>query len=112
MTQATADAQAIAQIELTIHLIEQSEQSARYEIDSTDNVFGKLYRVWGGEKGINLLGTFYQSRAGNWIAQKSSATQCRRWLTNAQAIHHRINQNFPSRMGAIKMRPILTFGNF
>ncbi|MDZ7996064.1 MAG: hypothetical protein RM022_013025 [Nostoc sp. EfeVER01] len=86
MSEGILDSQVIAQIELTIHLIEQSEQSARYEIDSTDNVFGKFYRIWGGQQGINLLGTFYQTHAGNWIAQKSNATQCSCWLTDTQAI--------------------------
>jgi hypothetical protein len=37
-------------------------------IDSVEEVFGILYRVWSGSR---LLGTFYQSHNGNWIAQIS-----------------------------------------
>jgi len=37
------------------------------EVDATaDRDFGKLYRVWDSYK---LLGTFYQSMAGHWVAQ-------------------------------------------
>ncbi|MBD2165897.1 hypothetical protein H6G04_15980 [Calothrix membranacea FACHB-236] len=36
------------------------------EIDSVSEVFGELYRVWNGSQ---LLGTFYQSLEGKWVAQ-------------------------------------------
>ncbi|MCC5612196.1 hypothetical protein LC612_37080 [Nostoc sp. CHAB 5834] len=86
MPQTVLDNQAIAQLELAICLAEQSNEAAVYEIDSTDDVFGKLYRVWGGEKGINLLGTFYQTLDGLWISQPCFTTQRASWLTDAQAI--------------------------
>ncbi|MEH1908888.1 MAG: hypothetical protein V7L05_20710 [Nostoc sp.] len=87
MTLATLDIQSVTQAELDNHITEQSEQSAYYEIDSTDDVFGKLYRVWGGEKGINLLGTFYQSLEGCWISQPCCTTQRASWATDGQAIN-------------------------
>lgn len=86
MPQAILDNQAIAQSQLNLHLTEQSEQFAYYEIDSTDDIFGKLYRVWGGEKGINLLGTFYQSLEGCWISQPCCTTLRDSWATDTQAI--------------------------
>lgn len=86
MTQCFLDSQVIAQIDLSIHLIQQSEQSAYYEIDSIPGILGDLYRVWGGEKGINLLGTFYQSIDGHWISQSFLTSQRGCWLTDAQAI--------------------------
>jgi hypothetical protein len=36
------------------------------EIDSVNDDFGELYRVW---NGWQLLGTFYQNLDGKWIAQ-------------------------------------------
>ncbi|QKQ77903.1 hypothetical protein FBB35_21910 [Nostoc sp. TCL240-02] len=76
-----------AQFQLNLHLTEQSEEAAVYEIDSTDDVFGKLYRVWGGEKGINLLGTFYQRLDGFWISQPCNTEQRSQWSTDSQAIN-------------------------
>ena len=46
MTLATLDIQSVTQAELDNLLANQSLESAQYEIDSTDDVFGKLYRVW------------------------------------------------------------------
>ncbi|MEH1920592.1 hypothetical protein [Nostoc sp.] len=87
MTLATVEIQAVAQFQLNLHITEQSESAAYYEIDSTDDVFGTLYRVWGGEKGINLLGTFYQSLDGFWISQPCCTTQRASWATDGQAIN-------------------------
>ncbi|WP_445634558.1 hypothetical protein NSTC745_06379 [Nostoc sp. DSM 114161] len=86
MTQATLDTQAIAQFQLNLHLSEQSDEVAEYEIDSTDDVFGKLYRVWGGEQGINLLGTFYQALDGFWISQPCNSDERLPWHSDQQAI--------------------------
>ncbi len=86
MTQLTLDAQAIAQFHLNLHLTEQSDEAAEYEIDSTNDIFGILYRVWGGEKGINLLGTFYQALDGFWISQPCCTTQRSRWATDGEAV--------------------------
>ncbi|MEH2133755.1 MAG: hypothetical protein V7K86_24725 [Nostoc sp.] len=87
MTLATLDIQSVTQAELDNLLANQSLESAQYEIDSTDDVFGTLYRVWGGEKGINLLGTFYQSLDGFWISQPCNTTQRGSWATDTQAIN-------------------------
>ncbi|QLE47949.1 hypothetical protein FD724_07340 [Nostoc sp. C057] len=86
MAQATLDTQAITQFQLNLHLIEQSDEASEYEIDSTDDVFGKLYRVWGGEKGINLLGTFYHALDGLWVSQPCNTTVRDRWTSDTQAI--------------------------
>lgn len=86
MTQAILDNQAIAQLDLAIHLIQQSAEASHYEIDSVDDVFGKLYRVWGGEKGINLLGTFYQNIDGLWVSQPCNSDERLPWHSNQQAI--------------------------
>ncbi|MFN6475311.1 hypothetical protein [Nostoc sp. DedQUE07] len=86
MSEGILDSQAIAQINLSIHLIQQSEEFGHYEIDSIPGILGDLYRVWGGEKGINLLGTFYQSIDGHWISQPCRTSQCGCWLTDAEAI--------------------------
>ncbi|MEH2458294.1 hypothetical protein [Nostoc sp.] len=87
MPQVTIDAQAIAQLELSIQLHQQSEQSAYYEIDSIPDDFGDLYRVWGGEKGINLLGTFYQRLDGFWVSQPFNTIQRSSWETDSEAIN-------------------------
>ncbi|MEH2148598.1 hypothetical protein [Nostoc sp.] len=86
MTQVLADTQAIAQFQLNLHITEQSNEAAEYEIDSTDDVFGKLYRVWGGEKGINLLGTFYQALDGFWVSQPCNTTVRDHCISDTQAI--------------------------
>ncbi|MCC5644752.1 hypothetical protein LC607_17765 [Nostoc sp. CHAB 5824] len=86
MPQLTIDAQAIAQFQLNLHLTEQSDEAAEYEIDSTDDVFGKLYRVWSGEKGINLLGTFYQNLDGFWVSQSCNTSVRDNWATDSEAI--------------------------
>ncbi|MEH2034045.1 MAG: hypothetical protein V7K67_31305 [Nostoc sp.] len=83
----SSDAQAIAQLEFAIHLTQQSENTAYYEIDSTDDIFGKLYRVWGGEKGINLLGTFYQNLDGFWVSQPCNTSARGSWATDTQAVN-------------------------
>ncbi|MFN6537930.1 MAG: hypothetical protein RM021_016365 [Nostoc sp. EkiNYC01] len=87
MTQLTCDAQAIAQFQLNLHLTEQSDEAAEYEIDSVPDVFGDLYRVWGGEKGINLLGTFYQALDGFWISQPCNSDERLPWHSDTQAIN-------------------------
>ncbi|NMG10432.1 hypothetical protein [Brasilonema sp. UFV-L1] len=71
MTQAVLNNQALAQLELPTYLTQQSSDTAHYEIDSTDDVFGKLYRVWGDQRKINFLGTFYQDRQELWVSQRS-----------------------------------------
>lgn len=86
MPQLTIDAQAIAQFQLNLHITEQSDEAAEYEIDSIADVFGDLYRVWGGEKGINLLGTFYKNLDGLWISQPCNTTQRGSWASDSQAI--------------------------
>lgn len=52
MPQLTLDTQAIpsesfanAQFQLNLHITEQSDEAAVYEIDSIPDVFGDLYRV-------------------------------------------------------------------
>ncbi len=87
MTQAILDNQAIAQLDLAIYLVQQSEQAAHYEIDSVPDVFGELYRVWGGEKGINLLGTFYQNVDGLWISQPCNSDERLAWHSDQEAIN-------------------------
>lgn len=87
MPQLTIDAQAIAQAQLNLYLTEQSDEAAYHEIDSVDDIFGKLYRVWGGEKGINLLGTFYQALDGFWISQPCNSSVREHWATDTQAIN-------------------------
>ncbi|MEH2033729.1 MAG: hypothetical protein V7K67_29620 [Nostoc sp.] len=87
MTLATIEVQAVAQSQLNLYIQQQSQESAYYEIDSVDDVFGKLYRVWGSEKGINLLGTFYQSLDGFWISQPCCTTQRSSWAADGQAIN-------------------------
>ncbi|MCC5640361.1 hypothetical protein LC593_31920 [Nostoc sp. CHAB 5844] len=79
--------QSVVQIEVDNYLAIQSEDTARYEIDSVDDIFGKLYRVWGGEKGINLLGTFYQNLDGFWISQPCNTTQRSEWATDTKAVN-------------------------
>lgn len=86
MPQLTIDAQVIAQLEFAIHLAEQSNEAAYYEIDSNDDIFGKLYRVWGGEKGINLLGTFYQNLDGFWVSQPCNSDERLPWNSDTEAI--------------------------
>ncbi|MEH1780667.1 MAG: hypothetical protein V7L26_16445 [Nostoc sp.] len=87
MALATFEVQSVAQSQLNFYIQQQSEESAYYEIDSVDDIFGTLYRVWGGEKGINLLGTFYQSLDGLWISQPCCTTQRASWATDGQAIN-------------------------
>ncbi|MFN6475255.1 hypothetical protein [Nostoc sp. DedQUE07] len=87
MPQAILDNQAIAQTQLSLYIAEQSEEAGVYEIDSTDDVFGKLYRVWGGEKGILLLGTFYQNLEECWISQPCSTKERSNWATDTEAIN-------------------------
>lgn len=87
MALATLDIQSVAQSELDNLLAEQSEQSAYYEIDSVPDIFGDLYRVWGGNKGINLLGTFYQNLEGFWISQPCNSDERLPWHSDQQAIN-------------------------
>ncbi len=87
MTQLTLDAQAIAQSQLSLYIAEQSDEAAEYEIDSTNDIFGILYRVWGGEKGINLLGTFYQNLNGAWISQPCNSDERLPWHSDTEAIN-------------------------
>ncbi|PHJ69177.1 hypothetical protein VF14_03325 [Nostoc linckia z18] len=87
MTQGSLDIQALAQFQLNFYIAEQSESASHYEIDSTDDIFGKLYRVWGGEKGINLLGTFYQNLEGLWVSQPCNSDKRDQWYTDSEAIN-------------------------
>lgn len=91
MTQATLDSQAVAQIELSAYIQQQSQQTAQYEIDSVPDVFANLYRVWGGSCGINLLGTFYQNLDGFWISQPSCTRERQEWRTSDEAITAIVN---------------------
>lgn len=84
MPQLTLDNQALAQLELSAYLLQQS--TPEYEIDSVPDVFGELYRVWGGSLGINLIGTFYQNLDGFWISQPCHTTERRSCLTDREAI--------------------------
>jgi hypothetical protein len=96
MSQTVLDNQAIAQLDLAIHLIQQSEKASYYEIDSIPDVFGSLYRVWGGEKGINLLGTFYQNIDGFWISQPCNSDQRLPWYSETEAINAILAAQEPS----------------
>ncbi len=78
--------QAVAQSQLNLYIQQQSEEAAEYEIDSVDDIFGKLYRVWGGEKGINLLGTFYQNLDGFWVSQPCNTSARGSWANDSEAI--------------------------
>ncbi|ARV59165.1 hypothetical protein BZZ01_11440 [Nostocales cyanobacterium HT-58-2] len=91
MTQATLDNQAVAQIELSAYMQQQSQEAAHYEIDSVPDIFGNLYRVWGGSCGINLLGTFYQNLSGFWISQPSYSSKLQQWRTSNEAVTAIVN---------------------
>ncbi len=86
MSQLTLDNQALAQIELDTYIQQQSQSASQYEIDSISDVFGTLYRVWGGEKGINLLGTFYQNINGAWVSQPCRSLVRKHSQTSDEAI--------------------------
>ncbi|HAX76188.1 MAG TPA: hypothetical protein DCY88_10210 [Cyanobacteria bacterium UBA11372] len=86
MSQAILDNQALSQFQLNLYLSEQSQRAAEYEIDSVDDLFGTLYRVWGGHQGINLLGTFYQNLDGFWISQPCNTKKRSSWATDIQAV--------------------------
>ncbi|MEH2045236.1 hypothetical protein [Nostoc sp.] len=61
------DNQALAQSELEGYVDQLTDQAPpEIEIDSINDDFGELYRVWNGSQ---LLGTFYQNLEGKWIAQ-------------------------------------------
>lgn len=87
MSQATLNAQAIAQLDLAIYLVQQSEEASHYEIDCVPDLFGGLYRVWAGEKGITLLGTFYQNIDGFWISQPCHSDERLPWHSDTEAIN-------------------------
>lgn len=87
MTLATLDIQSVIQVEVDNYLAIQSEDTAQYEIDSVDDIFGALYRVWGGNKGINLLGTFYQNIDGFWISQPCNSDERLPRHSDTQAIN-------------------------
>ncbi len=87
MTLTTIDLQSAVQAEVDNYLAQQSEDTAQYEIDFVDDIFGKLYRVWGGEKGINLLGTFYQNIDGFWISQPCNSNERLPWHSDTEAIN-------------------------
>ncbi|MBW4635740.1 MAG: hypothetical protein KME30_28835 [Iphinoe sp. HA4291-MV1] len=91
MTQATLDSQAVAQIELSAYMQQQSQETAQYEVDSVPDVFGNLYRVWGGSCGINLLGTFYQNLDGFWISQTCCISEPQQWFTSDEAVAAIVN---------------------
>jgi hypothetical protein len=87
MSQANLDNQAIAQLDLAIYLVQQSEEASQYEIDCVPDLLGGLYRVWGGEKGITLLGTFYQNIDGFWISQPCNSDERLPWHSDTEAIN-------------------------
>lgn len=87
MSQAILDNQAIAQVDLEIYLVQQCENASYYEIDCVPDVLGGLYRVWSGEKGINLLGTFYQNLDGFWISQPNNSDERLPWYSEQEAIN-------------------------
>lgn len=86
MSRTVLDNQDVAQLDFALYLKAQSQQVCQYEIDSVDDVFGELYRVWGGEKGINLLGTFYRRFDGLWISQPCNTSDRLPWQTDQEAI--------------------------
>jgi hypothetical protein len=86
MTLATVNIQVLVQAELDSYLAQQSQESAQHEIDSVDDVFGPLYRVWRGEQGINLLGTFYQNLDSYWISQPCNSDERLSWLSSDEAV--------------------------
>ncbi|MHC5823388.1 MAG: hypothetical protein ACYT04_48030 [Nostoc sp.] len=78
------DEQEIAQAELDQYIEQQSQEVAPLvEIDSVEEVFGTLYRVW---SSYHFLGTFYQSLEGCWISQPYNTTQRASWASDTQAI--------------------------
>jgi hypothetical protein len=61
------DNQALAQSEFEDYVDQLTDPAPpEIEIDSINDDFGELYRVWNGSQ---LLGTFYQNLEGKWIAQ-------------------------------------------
>ncbi|NMF66923.1 hypothetical protein DP113_34705 (plasmid) [Brasilonema octagenarum UFV-E1] len=91
MSHLTLDNQALAQLELSTYLAQQSSDTAHYEIDSTDDIFGKLYRVWGGQLGINCFGTFYQNLDGFWVSQPCCIDERQQWRTSDEAVAAIVN---------------------
>jgi len=86
MTQTILDNQALAQLELSAYIQNQSETASEFEIDADyDPDFGTLYRVWGGSIGINLLGTFYRATDEKWIAQPCNSKDKPRCNTAEEA---------------------------
>ncbi|MEI2580534.1 hypothetical protein [Scytonema sp. PRP1] len=67
--------QAVAQSELNVTIEQQAQEVApEAEIDAVpDSDFGSLYRVW---QGMRLIGTFYQSISGEWVARSCGSTEC------------------------------------
>ncbi len=84
MPQLTLDNQALAQLELSAYI--QHQSVPQYEIDSVNDVFGELYRVWGGEKGVILIGTFYQNLNGFWVSQPCHNEVRATWYTSDEAV--------------------------
>jgi hypothetical protein len=71
IAQSPFDSQVLALSEFKGYVNEQAEVvTSEVEIDSvSDDDFGELYRVW---NGMQLIGTFYQSLEGKWVAQPCS----------------------------------------
>ncbi|KYC34667.1 hypothetical protein WA1_50590 [Scytonema hofmannii PCC 7110] len=59
------------------------------KIDTVNDIFGELYRIW---EGIKLIGTFYQNLEGFWVSQPCYSTQSLKWLTKDEAIASIINR--------------------
>lgn len=77
------DEQEIAQMEFEQHIDQQAQDLApEYEIDSVEEVFGTLYRVW---KSYHFLGSFYQDFYGKWVAQPANSGIRPRLNTDIQA---------------------------
>jgi hypothetical protein len=76
------------QLRLSSLLEEQSQALSEYEIDSDyDPDFGTLYRVWGGDIGINLLGTYYRDCVTlEWVSQPCRTSEKGRHLTPQGAV--------------------------
>jgi hypothetical protein len=54
-------------------IAQRSESCDQAEIDAVpDSDFGNLYRVW---QGTRILGTFYESMSGDWVARSSGSTE-------------------------------------
>jgi hypothetical protein len=62
-----------------------TESYAQAEIDAVpDSDFGNLYRVW---QGMQILGTFYESMSGDWVARSCGSTESWYCSSPEEAMH-------------------------